>query len=135
MHFVWRTGLAESLWDAVKDSLPVRGQGSGRPPRQGDREGGARLPVAKDTWGAMKTTAKLASEKDTGGAWYFAQKLAEFVKANPGSVTVHAAGHSAGSIFHSYLIPEMLVGRGPGDRLAEPARAGDPGGRVQASGS
>ena len=36
------------------------------------------------------------------------EKLGEFVKANPGAITVHTAGHSAGSIFHSHLIPEIL---------------------------
>ena len=108
VHFVWRTGLAESLWDAVKDSLPGRARGL-------DDvfdtliEAAVRGAHGKDVWGAMKTTAKLASEKDKGGAWYFAQRLAEFQAANPGSVTVHAAGHSAGSIFHSYLIPQVLA--------------------------
>ncbi len=107
VHFVWRTGLAESLWDAVKDRLPGRTRGFDDIT---DRliEAAVRAARGKDTWGAMKTTARLASEKDKGGAWYFAQKLAEFHKANPGSVTVHAAGHSAGSIFHSHLIPELL---------------------------
>ena len=48
VHFVWRTGLAESLWDAVKDSLP--GQGT-RPVDDVfdtvDRDGGARVPAAR----------------------------------------------------------------------------------------
>lgn len=105
VHFVWRTGLAESLWDAVKDNLPFGARGDFL-----DEiiEAAVRRVQGKHTWDAMKTTAKLANEKDEGGAWYFAQKLAAFIKANPGSITVHAAGHSAGSIFHSHLIPELL---------------------------
>ncbi|RHW24158.1 caspase family protein [Nocardioides immobilis] len=108
VHFVWRTGLAESLWDAVKDSLPGRPRGWLDDGWDKLIEIAVRGARGKDTWGAMKTTAKLASEKDTGGAWYFAQKLAAFIDANPGSVSVHTAGHSAGSIFHSHLIPELL---------------------------
>lgn len=105
VHFVWRTGLAESLWDAVKDQLPFGARGD---VLDEIIEATVRGAQGKHTWSAMKTTARLANEKDEGGAWYFAQKLADFVKADPGSIAVHAAGHSAGSIFHSHLVPEML---------------------------
>jgi hypothetical protein len=33
-----------------------------------------------------------------------ARKLAEFLRQNPGTVTLHAVGHSAGAIFHSYFL-------------------------------
>jgi hypothetical protein len=41
---------------------------------------------------------------DEGGARYVARKLAEFLRQNPGTVTLHAVGHSAGAIFHSYFL-------------------------------
>jgi hypothetical protein len=110
VQFVWETGLASSLWDALKDSLP--GQQRGLLDEAYDKaieEVVRHVPGAIATWGAMKTTSRLASEQQTGGAWYFATKLGEFVLANPGAITVHAVGHSAGSIFHSYLIPEILA--------------------------
>ena len=110
VHFVWETGLADSLWDAVKDSLPGRARGLFEEAKDKAIEVVVRsVPAARGTWGAMKTTAALASQKDEGGAWYFAQRLGEFVKANPGAITVHAAGHSAGSIFHSHLVPAILT--------------------------
>jgi hypothetical protein len=110
VHFVWETGLADSLWDAVKDSLPGRARGLIDDAKDKAVEVVVRaVPASRATWGAMKTTAGLASEKEKGGAWYFATKLGEFVKANPGAISVHAAGHSAGSIFHSYLVPEILA--------------------------
>ena len=110
VHFVWETGLAASLWDAVKDSLPGRARGLVEEAKDKAIEVVVRsIPAARGTWGAMKTTARLASEPEKGGGWYFATKLAEFVKANPGAITVHAAGHSAGSIFHSHLVPEILA--------------------------
>lgn len=110
VHFVWETGLAASLWDAVKDSLPGRARGLADELFDKAIEEVVRaVPGSRATWGAMKTTAALASEKDRGGAWYVATKLGAFVKANPGAVTVHAVGHSAGSIFHSHLIPQLLA--------------------------
>jgi Caspase domain len=110
VHFVWETGLAASLWDAVKDDLPGRSRGLIEEARDKAIEVVVRaVPASIATWGAMKTTAALASEKEKGGAWYFATKLAEFVRANPGAITVHTAGHSAGSIFHSHLVPAILA--------------------------
>jgi hypothetical protein len=108
VHFVWRTGLAESLWDAVKDNLPGASRGLDD---LWDKvvEGAVRGARGRLTWSAMKNTARLTNEKDTGGAWYFAQELAAFMKANKGAVSVHAIGHSAGSIFHSYLVPELIT--------------------------
>lgn len=41
---------------------------------------------------------------DEGGARYVARKLAEYLRQYPGTVTLHAVGHSAGSIFHSYFL-------------------------------
>lgn len=41
---------------------------------------------------------------DEGGARYVARKLAEFLRENPDAVTLHAVGHSAGAIFHSYFL-------------------------------
>jgi hypothetical protein len=48
------------------------------------------------------------STYDGGGAWQFARALAAFMKANPDAITVHAVGHSAGSIFHSHFVPAAL---------------------------
>ncbi|MDB5945243.1 MAG: peptidase caspase catalytic subunit p20, partial [Ramlibacter sp.] len=46
-----------------------------------------------------------ASSPEGGGAHYVAMKLKEFCGANTGDVELHAVGHSAGSIFHSYFLP------------------------------
>jgi hypothetical protein len=66
-------------------------------------------------WGGMKLSALLASQppaaanaNTAGGGWYVANRLGEFCKKHPGEVEVHAVGHSAGSIFHSYFIPAAL---------------------------
>jgi hypothetical protein len=108
VHFVWETGFAESLWDAIKDNLPFGGRAIGDLLDTLVEQAVRAIPASEPTWRAMKTNAELASTPETGGAWYFAQKLAEFVAGHPGEVTVHAAGHSAGSIFHTHLLPRLL---------------------------
>ncbi len=66
-----------------------------------------------------------------GGAWYFATRLAEFVEGQPGRH--HRPRGRAQCRFDLPLLPGPTapVGRGSLDRLARPAGAGDPGGRVQ----
>ena len=132
VHFVWETGFAESLWDAIKDNLPFGGRAIGDLLDTLVEQAVRAIPASEPTWRAMKTNAELASTPETGGAWYFAQKLAEFVAGHPGEVTVHAAGHSAGSIFHTHLLPRLLgpVCRGSNHSRCWRRRAG---GRVQAA--
>lgn len=107
VQFVWHTGLLESFWDALADASPFGARG--RIEEWTDRriEDLLRDVEGRDTWAAMKRTAELASGA-RGGARYFARRLAAYVKERPGEVSVHAVGHSAGSIFHSHLIPQML---------------------------
>ncbi len=136
VHFVWETGLAESLWDAVKDSLPgsVTWPGSTTPRTRRSRSAVRAVPAAIATWGAMKTTARLASEKDNGGAWYFAQQLAEFIEGQPRER--HGAHRRPQRRVDLPLLPD------PGDprrrsavgRLARPAGARHPGRRSSRSG-
>lgn len=105
VHFVWETGLLDSLMDAIQDKIPGGARGF-------DDiidfaiEKAARGLRARGSWGAMKRTAELASGPG-GGARYFARRLGEFMKANPDAISVHAVGHSAGSIFHSHLVPQL----------------------------
>ncbi len=86
IHFVWETGFGETLRDLV--SLWAL-----------TRLGGRTAP-----WQSVKRSAIAASEPG-GGAYYVAQRLADFCRRNPGRITVHAAGHSAGAIFHSRFVP------------------------------
>jgi hypothetical protein len=109
VHFVWETGF----FDALKQIL------SGT--RDMARAAGARDvwdhttdPVVEalsrglggvKIWMAMKESARLASA-EAGGAAYTAAKLAAFCRKHPGEVELHAVGHSAGSIFHSWFLPK-----------------------------
>ena len=86
IHFVWETGFTETLKDLVSRWAL-------------QRLGGRSAP-----WQSVKQSAQAASEPG-GGAHYVARRLADFCARNPGRITVHAAGHSAGAIFHSHFVP------------------------------
>src|SRR5690606_13468407 len=64
-----------------------------------------RLPM--DVWSNMKRSAA-ASTLPGGGALRAAELLKEFCDMHPDGVELHAVGHSAGSIFHSYFVPKAL---------------------------
>jgi len=115
IHFIWETGLAEVLGQMLERYQ----QGRGAAPRNffsdhvGDplveafahRAGGVQL------WSAMKWSAQQSSfpAQPTGAAFYVAEKLAAFCRANPDDLELHAAGHSAGAVFHAWFIPCALA--------------------------
>jgi hypothetical protein len=109
IHFIWETGAMETikqivtgagsrapavstrdLWDHTTDPLVER----------------LSRPLGATMWSGMKRSAERASAPG-GGARYVAEKLAALVKAGH-HLEVHAAGHSAGSIFHAHLLPELI---------------------------
>jgi hypothetical protein len=110
LYFVWETGFMISVRQLL------RGGGGGEEgvfetvSEVTDRrlENVARAAHGPDIWGVMKKNARAAVDPDTGGAAYAAAKLADFCKRHPGAVELHAAGHSAGSIFHMSFIPAAL---------------------------
>jgi hypothetical protein len=112
IYFVWETGL----FDALRAILE---QVRGKIPGFGARdlfdvtsdlliEMGARALGGGKIWRAMKRNAELASGAD-GGARYVGQQLAvlagkpDLLKGH--ALELHAVGHSAGSIFHSWFLP------------------------------
>lgn len=107
IHFVWETGLFESI-----KGLLERARASGGEP--GTRnifsdwisdpllELAVRALPADKIWGGMKAGAEIASAPG-GGARVFLEALAAFVKSGA-KVELHAVGHSAGSIFHAHLL-------------------------------
>jgi hypothetical protein len=113
IFFVWETGLLETIgqylvgprdiYDYTSDPLI---------------EIAAKLPGSA-VWGGMKESARRASLPDTGqgtpgGAFLFVDALVRMLDGLPGgkgaATEIHAVGHSAGSIFHSHLLP-LLIGR------------------------
>src|SRR5919108_6457133 len=110
LHFVWESGLWEILGQYLLGWRVARGFDL-------TALSDAAIEATIGTpgglvWLGMKNSAALASA-DGGGAAYVARKLADFCRANPDSIELHAAGHSAGSIFHSHFVPAALDAGAP----------------------
>lgn len=116
IHFIWETGLVESIRDIVEDSLR-RGRFFGWRDAMKDRfydllDEGIELAARKPgrlVWGEMKENAQGASmdastQRPEGGARYLARTIAEQFH-DEGPPEIHLVGHSAGAIFHAYLAP------------------------------
>ena len=106
IHFVWETGLAGTITGAVGDWAQGR-RGWLDEPKDRILELAARFGQGQAIWGQMKRAAEAASAGD-GGACYVAEALGAYNTAHPDTISVHAVGHSAGSIFHSFFIPAAL---------------------------
>ena len=126
IYFVWETGLCETLGQIFDKVLRLTGV------RRGDRgilDGIASVgsaigdklvdhvtdnliaEIAHDVggvsvWGEMKSNARHANQP-LGGASVVVSNLQRFLKTPPAgaNITLHAVGHSAGAIFHSYFVP------------------------------
>lgn len=118
ISFVWETGLIEVLGQMLE-----QGQSRGLGMRNvfsdnisdplmeavAHRAGGVQI------WNSMKSSAQRASSGNldggavAGGAWYVARQLADFCGRYGDEVEVHAAGHSAGAIFHAWFLPCALA--------------------------
>ena len=66
------------------------------------REGGKRV------WGQMKRSAEV-SVLEGGGAAFVAQQTRDLWNAHHQDMEIHAAGHSAGSIFQAHFLPNLLA--------------------------
>lgn len=124
IHFVWETGLVETLGQMLERVQQGREPGTRNffSDHVSDplveafvhRAGGVQI------WNAMKWSAQQSSSPNAlggsataasptpGGAWYVASKLAALCKAHGADLEVHACGHSAGAIFHAHFIPCAL---------------------------
>ena len=114
VHFMWETGLWDSLRGIVEDAFR-HGRFMGWRDFLRDRfydlldeaiELGARN-VGRPLWRQMKDNARRASEDAEGGAAFVAREIAAY-HSNVGPLEVHLVGHSAGSIFHSYLADRLV---------------------------
>lgn len=120
IYFTWETGLFETIGQLLKHAASEGARDLADYTSDPVVQETVRLLQAPKIWGGMKLSAQLASSPPTmgqshqaqdgteGGAYYVAQQLAAFCRANRDEVEVHAVGHSAGSIFHSWFIPCAL---------------------------
>ena len=107
IYFVWETGLMQTLGQLLRSV-----GGGARDARNifSDTisdpliELALRAVGAEKIWSGMKRNAELGSTPQ-GGAAKTATELSRFCQRHAGDVEIHAAGHSAGAIFHSHFLP------------------------------
>jgi hypothetical protein len=122
INFAWESGALETILDALNDllqgKLPFGFEIRFDVEEAIDRlvEGIARNLGPADLWGQMKGNAIGASEAGSGtagsdirGGTLVARKLAAYVGSIGDPVRIHLAGHSAGSIFLTALVPRLLA--------------------------
>ena len=105
-YFVWETGLLpmflESLRGAHDRALTREAFTDGFVEKLARGLGGPRV------WQAIKSSAQTATTDAEGGAHYTIGKLKSFLEEYGDHVELHAVGHSAGSIFHSFFVPALI---------------------------
>ena len=115
IYFIWETGLLEvigQLLTAARDRLPWRRRDLFDVTTDRLIEKTVRALGGRQVWAGIQASAERASA-DGGGAAYLATKLGEYLKADGApKAELHAVGHSAGSIFHSWFLPRLLSDTG-----------------------
>jgi hypothetical protein len=117
ISFIWKTDYWTTIRNILEDAMRKRrpeGVLDSAKDFMLDRLDDALEPIArmltgKSAWDEMKENAALASGPE-GGAAIAAQAIASLVKSDP-TVEIHIVGHSAGSIFHAYLV-RLLTAKG-----------------------
>jgi pimeloyl-ACP methyl ester carboxylesterase len=130
--FVWRTDIASTLVNIVKDKF--RTKGGPVVPREKLRfawvrewldrwvERIARRLRFSALWSQMKENARLSSERQDGGARIAAEALAERIAASP-DTEIHIVGHSAGAILLAHMLRLFEDGKVPTTRRPRIASA------------
>ncbi len=107
IYFIWETGLFQTIGQLLSRAQQRAGRALARDVWDFTTdpliELTARALQAPRIWNGMKTSADLASQEG-GGARYVAEKLNDFCAQHADKVELHAAGHSAGSIFHGHFL-------------------------------
>jgi len=122
LFMVWKTGLMESVSDILADKFG----------KSDARVGGIReavsdatdaliektvgRPLARPIWSEMKENAECASFPTRGGD-LLVTALQNLSRNWGEQLEIHLVGHSAGSIFHGWLV-DLLAARGLDARIA-----------------
>jgi hypothetical protein len=110
VSFIWETGLRESIMDIVHGlgaTREVAARGIGEDLADAVLEVAGRQG-GKAVWSQMKRSAEVAVVEGGGGV-LVAQRVRDLWNAHHEDLEIHAAGHSAGSIFHAHFLPALLA--------------------------
>ncbi len=104
IYLVWESGLFDALGAILSHAGTTTASRGLTDFTDGIVEGIVRRLRGDAVWGAMKTSAALGTAKN-GGNRYVLEQLAKYTPTVKRPVELHAIGHSAGSIVHSYFVP------------------------------
>jgi len=108
IQFVWETGLLETLGQMIGLQRAVVGRDLADFTSDPAIEGVVRAAGGGLVWNGMKYAAGHAFAQGGGGAIVI-KHLVAFLARFRDKVSLHAVGHSAGSIFHSYMLPALFA--------------------------
>ena len=106
IYFIWETGLLQTIGQLLRGGQSRGVFDTAVDFWDGQVEKAARRLGGERIWSGMKRNAERASAPG-GGAALVADLLKAFCTKHPG-VELHAAGHSAGAIFHAHFLPEVF---------------------------
>jgi hypothetical protein len=108
IFFCWETGLKETVGDLLGSLI-----GGQRDLATTAAAAGDELlefvagPAGRQVWSQMRRSAELSSLQG-GGARLVGELTRDFWADHHAKMELHAIGHSAGAIFHSYFLPMLL---------------------------
>jgi hypothetical protein len=115
VFFTWEAGFDDALNQLFASWIGSRGVVEDATDKLA--EWTARHLGGSKIWGAMKSSAELASAPG-GGARIVAEGLGRYVQAQPEAIRLHAVGYSAGAIFHRHFLPVAVRNKAAFDSLA-----------------
>lgn len=115
LFMVWKTGLLESIDDIISDRFHGSTRAGGLRETVTDLtdtviETTIGRPFARPVWSEMKENAEGASQPTRGGD-LLVTALQNLTQSWGGKLEIHLVGHSAGAIFHGWLV-DVLAARG-----------------------
>ena len=106
IYFVWETGLLPTFFQSLRGTRDRALSREAFTDRIVDEL--ARGAGGPRVWQAIKSSARTASLDQLGGARIVIDALGDFLQNRKDDVELHAVGHSAGAIFHSYFVPTTI---------------------------
>ncbi|MGY4533499.1 hypothetical protein ACVW0Y_002631 [Pseudomonas sp. TE3786] len=114
LHFIWETGLWSELGDLLHIKKPGVDERVGAASSWWDNQvEKLTQPLGFSLWQEMKLDAQRAFVSQGAGSLVLKRLLAWLGAQGKAAPQVHLAGHSAGSIWHAYLLQRWQALNGP----------------------
>jgi len=112
VFFMWETGLLQTVGNILNEALGLTQAAGGLKDRLldfvDDRLEGLIAPASTPIWEEIKENASHATNAPNGGLRLLAKELNALPPALTKRMRFHLIGHSAGAVFHAYLLPALI---------------------------